>query len=76
MPVPKIITNNVFPPIPDRQFDWVAYRDGTEERGNYGYGPTEEAAIADLTDLEAAEAIAAEDAQREIDDNSWFGAGA
>lgn len=45
---PKIITRNIFPPIPDRQFDWCAYRDGEEERGHYGYGPTEHTAIADL----------------------------
>lgn len=44
----KIITNNVYPPIPIRQFDWVAYYDGDDELGEYGYGPTEQAAIADL----------------------------
>lgn len=44
----KIITSHVYPPIPDRRFDWCAYRDGQEELGNYGYGQTKEAAIADL----------------------------
>lgn len=44
----KIKTNHIFPPIPDRSMDWCAYYDGEEERGDYGYGPTEEAAIADL----------------------------
>ena len=44
----KIITHNIFPPIPDRTHDWCAYRDGEEENGNYGYGRTEQEAIADL----------------------------
>jgi hypothetical protein len=44
---PKMITSFVYPPIPVRQFDWCAYRDGCEEDGNYGYGATEEEAIAD-----------------------------
>lgn len=48
----KIITTFVYPPIPLRQFDWVAYRDGTEESGRYGYGPTKDKAIAELLMLE------------------------
>ena len=40
-----IQTNNVYPPIPDRRWDWVAYRD-PERRS--GFGPTEEDAILDL----------------------------
>jgi hypothetical protein len=48
MSAPHIITNNVCPPIPHREFDWAAYRDGEEDRGQYGYGPTEQAAVADL----------------------------
>jgi hypothetical protein len=45
---PKIITSHEYPPIPWRQFDWCAYREGREEEGRCGWGPTEEAAIADL----------------------------
>jgi hypothetical protein len=49
---PKIITSHVYPPIPCRQFDWCAYRDGEEEQGNYGWGHTEAAAIRDLLTIE------------------------
>ena len=48
MAKPRIITHHEYPPIPIRSFDWCAYRDGREEEGNYGWGPTKEAAIADL----------------------------
>lgn len=48
----KIITSFIYPPIPVRTNDWVAYRDGTEESGRYGYGLTEADAIADLLLLE------------------------
>jgi hypothetical protein len=44
----KIITEFIYPPIPIRQFDWVAYFDGEEELGYYGYGFTENDAINDL----------------------------
>lgn len=45
----KIITSNVFPPIPDRRFDWCAYHDGQEENtSRYGWGATEVEALADL----------------------------
>lgn len=53
----KIITNFVYPPIPDRQCDWSAvlenYDGGnvdydTPSRDRIGRGPTREAAIADL----------------------------
>jgi hypothetical protein len=47
--MPKIITTNIFPPIPVRTFDWCAYFDGQEEAGHYGYGATEQEAIVDLT---------------------------
>lgn len=46
----KIITNHEYPPIPIRDHDWVAYYEGTEENGNYGWGKTEEEAIADLVE--------------------------
>lgn len=47
MTKPKMITSFIYPPIPVRQFDWCAYRDGCEEDGNYGWGTTEAEAIAD-----------------------------
>jgi hypothetical protein len=46
----KIITTCIYPPIPVRNLDWVAYYDGDEESGRYGYGETEQEAIKDLTD--------------------------
>ena len=45
-----IVTHHIFPPIPIRDFDWCAYRD--PEVTPYGYGRTEEEAIADLLELE------------------------
>jgi hypothetical protein len=45
----KIITSYWAKPIPNRAFDWSASYDGFEE-GPYGYGETEQQAIADLTD--------------------------
>lgn len=63
----KIITHHVFPPIPIRQFDWAAYREGydadCDEDGYFshclvGRGATEQAAIADLLLLEAEHADA------------------
>lgn len=47
----KIITEFVYPPIPIRNFDWVAYRDGDEDGGPQGHGATEEEAIAELMEL-------------------------
>ena len=51
----KIRTTFVYPPIPDRRFDWSAIDedtyDGAEDSGNrnqIGYGRTEAEAIADL----------------------------
>lgn len=44
----KIVTENVFPPIPIRSFDWCAYFEGDEEAGLRGWGVTERAAITDL----------------------------
>lgn len=45
----KIITSYWAKPIQNRAFDWSASYDGFEE-GPYGYGETEQQAIADLTD--------------------------
>ena len=51
----KIRTTYVYPPIPIREFDWSAIDedtyDGAEDSGNrgqVGYGRTEQEAIADL----------------------------
>jgi hypothetical protein len=46
----KIVTSNICPPIPIRDYDWTAHYEGEEEAGNYGYGPTEAAAIKDFKD--------------------------
>ena len=49
----KIITSHVFPPIPDRRFDWCAHRDGQEENEYmFGWGATEQEAIEDMLRLE------------------------
>jgi hypothetical protein len=44
----RIVTDHVFPPVPSRSFDWCAYYEGEEEKQNYGWGRTEEEAVADL----------------------------
>lgn len=44
--MPKIVTENVYPPIPLRQFDWVAHYD--DEEGPTGTGATEQEAIEEL----------------------------
>jgi hypothetical protein len=49
----KIVTNHVFPPIPDRRFDWSAIDDDTydgadDSRCPIGRGATEAEAITDL----------------------------
>lgn len=51
----KIVTSNICPPIPTRQFDWCAYFDGDEETGRCGHGPTEVEAVADLIENYAEE---------------------
>ena len=43
-----IKTEYVYPPIPIRSFDCSAYVYGEEEDGPYGWGDTENGAIADL----------------------------
>jgi hypothetical protein len=53
MAKPIIITAFMYPPIPIRTHDWCAYRDGHAEDGNYGWGQTEQGAIADLLAREA-----------------------
>lgn len=48
----KIKTEHVYPSIPTRAFDWSAYDDDTYDGPGslIGYGPTKEAAIADLNE--------------------------
>lgn len=38
----------LYPPIPNRNFDYCAYLEGHEESGNYGYGISPEIAVAEL----------------------------
>lgn len=60
----RIVTSHPYPPIPDRRFDWCAYRDGMEENTHaYGWGETEAEAIADLVRLEKEEAEYEEEMQ-------------
>ena len=46
----KIRTVHVYPPIPARTFDWMAYFEDQEgdESALIGWGPTLEAAVEDL----------------------------
>lgn len=41
----KVMTDNIHPPIPTTEFDWVAYFDGYEESGPHANGPTEQIAV-------------------------------
>jgi hypothetical protein len=45
----KVIkTEFVNPPVSLRDYDWRAWFEGEEQRGQYGYGATEKEAIANL----------------------------
>jgi DNA-directed RNA polymerase subunit RPC12/RpoP len=44
----KIVTSYIYPPIPERSFDWCATLDGYEPGDPIGYGATEDRAIRDL----------------------------
>lgn len=48
-----IETEYVYPPIPDRRFDWSAVRHGYDIGDPIGRGPTEQDAIDDLLNWEA-----------------------
>jgi hypothetical protein len=48
----KIVTEHIFPPIPLRTHDWMAYVEGDEE-GLTGRGPTEAEALRDLASQQA-----------------------
>ena len=52
-PTAAIITDFIYPPIPIRDFDWLATRDGYEPGDLFGIGPTEAEAIANLLEQEA-----------------------
>jgi hypothetical protein len=54
----KVVTTHVYPPIPLRGCDWCAFYEGEEEAGNYGWGETEELAIADFLENHAEDADA------------------
>jgi hypothetical protein len=43
-----IVVSHVQPPIPTKEFDYCAFYEGDEESKQYGWGETEELAIADL----------------------------
>lgn len=47
----KILTNNVFPPIPDRSFDWAAVYENYEPGDAVGTGKTEQEAIDNLKEI-------------------------
>jgi len=47
----KVIVKQTNSPLPVRTHDWVAYIDGQEEDGPYGYGSTDDDAKRDLSDL-------------------------
>lgn len=46
----KIVASPTHSPLPSRSHDWCAYFEGEEEAGGYGYGATEEEAIADFVE--------------------------
>ena len=50
LPPPSVIRNEfVYPPIPDRSHDWLAFLEGREEDTRfYGWGRTGEAARGEL----------------------------
>ena len=46
----KIITDHIYPPIPDRRWDWSAVTEDYEPGHPQGFGKTESEAIGDLLD--------------------------
>lgn len=49
-----IVLSFEYPPIPDRSFDWSAVRSNHDpESDPVGWGPTPQAALGDLLELEA-----------------------
>lgn len=48
----KIITEFIYPPIPDRNYDWEAVRENYDAGDLIGYGRTEQDAINNLIEQE------------------------
>ncbi len=48
----KVIASNICPPIPSRDYDWVAHREGWDLGEPIGYGATKEEAIKELLEME------------------------
>ena len=48
----KIITTHEYPPIPIRDYDWSAVREGYEPGDPIGHGKTDKDAIEDLLEAE------------------------
>ena len=55
-----ILISFVYPPIPDRNFDWSATRKGWDEGDPVGQGRTPIVALADLLDREMESELARE----------------
>lgn len=68
-----IVTSYDCPPIPDRNHDWSARRDGYDAGDPLGYGATEGEAVADLLEQEAERD---EQAEQDRQDSGQFGVGA
>ena len=51
-PKSEIIVVPIYPPIPQRFYDWCAYRDGYEPGCPCGWGSSKDIAIADLLEQE------------------------
>ena len=48
----KIVIEHVYPPIPAREFDYAAWREGYEPGDHIGRGRTQQEAIDDLLEQE------------------------
>lgn len=48
-----ITTENICPPIPIRNYDWMATREDYDEGDPVGHGETEEEAVQDLLEWES-----------------------
>lgn len=51
----RIVVHELYPPVPFRDHDFEAMREGYEEDMGYGYGSTEAEAVADLLRQESEE---------------------
>jgi hypothetical protein len=45
-----VAVSHICPPVPSNRFDWAAWDDDQAPDGAVGYGPTREAAVAELLD--------------------------